>query len=90
MPPMGAYSMYPFYQQQQYMVPQDHQGPPKPQPPGGDYSKSKDPPLDLMTKPQQPMQQQPLDGSKDSSVPGGPLPNTMQPAKPISQYYPFQ
>lgn len=101
MSPMGAYSsMYPFYPQQQYMVPPDHQGPPKQLQPGNDYNKSKDPPLDLMTKPpQQQNQQQPLDGSvKDSSAgptqghhnSGNMLPNPMQPTKPMSHYYPFK
>lgn len=103
MAPMNSYSsMYPFYPQQQYMVPPDHQGAPKQHQPGNDYNKSKDPPLDLMTKPQQQQQsqQQPLDGSvKDTSSAGPPqsqhnsgnvLPNAMQPTKPMSHYYPFK
>lgn len=102
---MSSYgNMYPYYsQQQQYMVAPEHQGPPKQQQPGNDYTKSsKDPPLDLMTKPQQQpqSQQQPLDGSlKDTSSAGAPqgqhnsgnvLPNTLQPTKPISHYYPYK
>lgn len=91
---LGGYSMYPFYPQQQYMVPPEHQGPKPPvsqsslQPSSpAEYNKSKDPPLDLMTKPVQPNEPPSKESNVPPQSPAGPGPQN--PNKPIPHFYPY-
>lgn len=101
--PYGMYSFYPPHAQAPYLVqsPQSQptdlqnkpQGPPQPQsltPTSvADYSKMKEPPLDLMTKPAPPNDSQALN-LKDG-MPTGPQPPPMAQSKYMpGGYYPYK
>lgn len=100
----GMFPFYPSHQQP-YLVsqqqtssvmPGDHPGSKQPPPPSAptnpapDYSKIKDPPLDLMTKPQgQPIDASPTVSMKEN-LPHSVTPPTMSQAKYMGNYYSYK